>query len=87
MRTEIQEPACRLHASRPRLGVKRSLRALEPMAVDAALAEESSSIEPACDSELLETLSQQLDILREQERSIRRLLDRAGHRRVDAANA
>jgi hypothetical protein len=39
------------------------------------------------DSVLLASLSQQLDMLHEQQQQIRLLLDRAGHTRVDAANA
>jgi hypothetical protein len=39
------------------------------------------------DSMLLESLAEQLDMLHEQQRQIRLLLDRAGHSRVDAANA
>jgi hypothetical protein len=39
------------------------------------------------DSTLLESLAEQLDMLHEQQRQIRLLLDRAGHTRIDAANA
>jgi hypothetical protein len=87
MRTEIHEPASHLHANRTRLGAKRVTHALEPMAVDAAMEYQSPAVASVGDAELLETISQQLDMLREQERSIRRLLDRAGHRRVDRANS
>ena len=86
MRTEIHEPIGRLRASRTRFGAKRMMHALEPMAVDAAMEDQSPTEASADDAELLETISQQLDVLREQERSIRRLLDRAVHRRVDRAN-
>jgi hypothetical protein len=80
MRTEILEPASRLHVGRTRLSPKRRVHALEPHVVDAAMA-------VGAEAELLENISQQLDLLREQERSIRRLLDRAGHLRLDSANA
>jgi hypothetical protein len=86
MRTEIHEPAGRLHAGRARLSAKRVMHALEPTAVDAAMDEPLPALELSDDAELLETISQQLDLLREQERSIRRLLNRAGHRRIDGAN-
>jgi hypothetical protein len=79
MRTEILEPASGLHAGRTRLSPKRRMHSLEPHAVDAAM-------EVGAEAELLENISQQLDLLREQERSIRQLLDRAGHLRLDGAN-
>ena len=39
------------------------------------------------DSDLLESLAEQLNRLQEQQRQIRQLLDRAGRTRIDAANA
>lgn len=39
------------------------------------------------DAAMLESLADQLDMLHEQQRQIRRLLDRAGRMRVDAANS
>jgi hypothetical protein len=79
MRTEILEPVSRLHAGCTRNSPNRRLHSLEPHAVDAAM-------EVGDEAELLENISQQLDLLREQERSILRLLDRAGHLRLDGAN-
>jgi len=40
----------------------------------------------AGNSALLESLAEQLDLLHEQQREIRQLLDRAGRVRIDAAN-
>ena len=40
----------------------------------------------ASNSALLESLAEQLDLLHEQQREIRQLLDRAGRVRIDAAN-
>ena len=81
---------------------------LEPLAVDAAFADETmpmhadrgsrrdashvgdggnvagSSQEPAtADDQLLRSLSAQLELLHQQQREIRLLLDQAGRRRVD----
>jgi hypothetical protein len=39
------------------------------------------------DAELLDSLAEQLDLLNEQQRQIRQLLDQAGHIRLDVANA
>jgi hypothetical protein len=42
--------------------------------------------EDASNSVLLESLAEQLDLLHQQQREIRQLLDRAGRVRIDAAN-
>ena len=77
MRTELHEPTRRLRAGHSRLSAARAMQTLEPTAVDAVM-------ELGDDAALLETISRELDLLREQERSIRRLLDRAGHLRNHA---
>jgi len=96
--------------------------ALEPLAVDAALADESmpmiaerssrrelpkssasqrirrtvdashaatasASIDDSSDAALLRSLAEKLDLLHEQQRQLRRLLDQAGRLRVDGANS
>jgi hypothetical protein len=101
--------------SRPRRELVGARLPLEPLAVDAAmeddtlpvLTERGSRRDPAGpairgkkpmpsqrasmaasnDSDLLETLAEQLDLLGEQQRQIRQLLDQAGHTRLDRANS
>ena len=46
----------------------------------------ATNVSALSDSVLLESLAEQLDMLHEQQRQIRLLLDRAGNTRVDAAN-
>jgi hypothetical protein len=79
MRIELHEPTRGLRAGRSRLYARPATVPLEPTAVDAAM-------ELSDDTALLETISRELDLLREQERSIRQLLDRAGHLRLDSPN-
>jgi hypothetical protein len=87
MRTELHESAVKLHSRRGRLVSTRMQRPLEPLAVDAALSDESLTTAEDQDDELLDSLSKQLDLLHEQEQHIRRLLARAGYVRIDGANA
>jgi hypothetical protein len=101
MRTELHESPKKLHVTRPRREAKPAAKPLEPFAVDAAMEDETLPVvtergsrrDPghkpapsANDAELLASLADQLDMLHEQQRQIRRLLDRAGRKRLDAAN-
>jgi hypothetical protein len=87
MQTELNQLAVKLHPRRGCHVSTRTRRPLEPLAVDAALSDESLVAAEDQDDELLDSLSKQLDLLQEQEQQIRRLLARAGYVRIDSANA
>jgi hypothetical protein len=110
MRTEIREVGEGMGIAGSRRGrivasrfvAEELSTGLEPLVVDAALADEtmqmhddrgsrrdashagSGSLSSAtADDQLLRSLSAQLELLSQQQHEIRRLLDQAGHRRVD----
>jgi hypothetical protein len=102
MRTELHESPKKPHVTPPHRGAKRDAQLLEPLAVDAAMEDEALSVvterpsrrdpghalsAPAGDAALLESLADQLDMLHEQQRQIRSLLNRAGRKRLDRANS
>jgi hypothetical protein len=87
MRTELQESAIKLLPRGESRFCARIRRPLEPLAVDAAMSDDSLAITECQEDELLNSLSKQLDVLQEQEQQIRRLLARAGYVRIDSANA
>jgi hypothetical protein len=114
MRSKLYEQSTKLHRARPHRELVGTRLPLEPLAVDAAmeddtlpvLTERGSRRDPAGlairsekpmrpqrasmagsnDADLLETLAEQLNLLGEQQRQIRQLLDQAGHTRIDRAN-